>query len=282
MNSQRIKQRWHAVMVLQKRMSQTRFWGVGMFLVMSISFAISSVLLINQLNFAETNIILIEKELMFFPILVNAVLIALFLAFSSMVQIAREYEQGTYELLLYGPMDEGSFLIGYFVAQIRIFLICLLATLVWALVCIWQLNIALQPEMYVLFLVTFFMTMQLISIGILFASLGRNVRNAVIFFSMLLVFVGGISLADSIVSQLVVINVSTANDPMLIVRDVLVAVNSVVDWISPFALTMNAMNAVMDQLWSVFFLNSGIMLLETALLLICGIWFIRRKGVRTA
>ncbi len=282
MNKQKRKQQIHAMLVLQKRMSQTRFWGIGMFLVMSISFVISSVLLINQLNYTQTNTLLIEKEIMLIPLMINAILIALFLAFSSMIQIAREYEQGTYELLLYGPMDEKTFILGYFIAQIKIFLICLTATIVWALVCIRQLNLALQPEIALIFFLTLLMTTQLISFGILFAALSRNVRTSVIYFTMSLVFLAGITLADTIISHWVIISVSTANDPLLVVRDVLASINSVTQWISPFSLMINAVNAALEHVWAVFTLNSSLMILETILLLVISIWTIRKKGVRVA
>ena len=66
-------------------------------------------------------------------------------------------------------------ILGYFIAQIKIFLICLTATIVWALVCIRQLNLALQPEIaLIIFFLTLLMTTQLISFGILFAALSRK------------------------------------------------------------------------------------------------------------
>ena len=282
MNKQKMKQQMHAILVLQKRMSQTRFWGVGIFLVMSISFIIASVLLINQLNYTQTNTILLEKEIMLIPLIINAILIALYLSFSSMVQIAREYEQGTYELLLYGPMDEKTFLLGYFISQIKIFLICLLATILWTLICIRQLNLALQPELFLIFLLSLLMTTQLISFGILFASISRNTRTSVIYFSLTMLFLAGIALADTIISRLVTITVSTANDPLLIVRDVLATINSIIQWVSPFSLMVNAINAALDQVWSIFTFNSVLILIEIILLLSISIWTIRRKGVRAA
>lgn len=282
MNKQKFKQQIHAIHVLQKRMSQSRFWGVGIFLVLSISFVIASILLINQLNYTQTNTLLIEKEIMLIPLLINALLIGLFLAFSSMLQIAREYEHGTYEVLLYGPMDEKTFLLGNFVAQIKVFLICLVATILWTLICIRQLNLVLQPELFLIFLLNFLLTLHLIALGMFFASLSRNVRTSVIYFWLTIIFLGGITLADTIISRLVTVTVSTANDPLLIVRDVLASINALTQWLSPFSLMINAANAALSHVWALFTLNSTLMLAEALLLVILSIWVIRKKGVRTA
>ena len=60
-------------------------------------------------------------------------------------------------------------------------------------------------------------------------------------------------------------------------RDVLASINSVTQWISPFSLMINAVNAALEHVWAIFTLNSSLMVLETILLLVISIWTIRKK-----
>ena len=273
--------RLHAIQAISKKSRQTKFWGIGIFLVMSLGFAISSMLLVNTLKFTEVNIVSVETQPLLTPIMVNAILVSLYLAFTCAISVSREYDKGTLELLMYGPVDESSFIIGNFAAQLAVFFITVVAALGWVLVCIWRVNLTFQWSLLLIFLATFFMAAQLISLGLLMAMLGGKTRNSLVYFVLTVLFFAAIPLADMIVANLVTVSASTANDPMLIVRDVLAAINSVICWISPYALLQNALDGLIAGSTSAYFLNMAVMFGETLLMLFGSIFALKKKGVRS-
>ena len=270
----------HAIRAISRKSRQTKFWGLGVFIVMSLGFAISSLLLVNAIKFTEVNIVSVEKQPLLTPIMVNAILVSLYLAFTSAISASREYDKGTLELLMYGPVDEGSFIFGVFAAQLVIFSITVIAAVGWTLVCIWQVNLTFQWSLMLIFLATFFMAAQLISLGLLMAMLGGKTRNSLVYFVLAVLFFAAIPLADMIVANLVTVTASTANDPMLIVRDVLKAIDSVISWISPYALLQNALDGVAAGSLSAYLLNMAVMAVETVLLLVGSVAVLKKKGVR--
>ena len=272
--------RLHAIRAISRKSRQTKFWGLGVFIVMSLGFAISSLLLVNAIKFTEVNIVSVEKQPLLTPIMVNAILVSLYLAFTSAISASREYDKGTLELLMYGPVDEGSFIFGVFAAQLAIFSITVIAAVGWTLVCIWKVNLTFQWSLMLIFLATFFMAAQLISLGLLMAMLGGKTRNSLVYFVLAVLFFAAIPLADMIVANLVTVTASTANDPMLIVRDVLKAIDSVISWISPYALLQNALDGVAAGSLSAYLLNMAVMAVETVLLLVGSVAVLKKKGVR--
>ena len=272
--------RLHAIRAISRKSRQTKFWGLGIFIVMSLGFAISSLLLVNVIKFTEVNIVSVEKQSLLTPIMVNAILVSLYLAFTSAISASREYDKGTLELLMYGPVDEGSFIFGVFAAQLAIFSITVIAAVGWTLVCIWQVNLTFQWSLMLIFLATFFMAAQLISLGLLMAMLGGKTRNSLVYFVLAVLFFAAIPLADMIVANLVTVTASTANDPMLIVRDVLKAIDNVISWISPYALLQNALDGVAAGSLSAYLLNMAVMAVETVLLLVGSVAVLKKKGVR--
>lgn len=281
MNNEIAGYRLHAIKTISEKARNPKFWGIGVFMVMSLGFAISSILLVNTIKFTEVNIVSVEKQPLMTPIMINAILISFYLAFTCALFTAREYDKGTLELLMYGPVDESSFILGNFVAQLSIFFITVFAALVWAIVCVWQINLAFHWSILLIFLSTVFMAAHLISLGLLTAMQGGKTRSSLVYFLIFTLLFAGIPLADMIVSNLVTAAGSTGNDPLLIVRDVLMVVDSFISWISPYALLQNALDGILDGSISIYILNLSVMFFETLLMLIGSIFILKKKGIRS-
>ena len=280
MNRKNINYRWHAINILQERASQSKLWGLGVFVSMTIAFGISSILLVNSIRFTETNLLIVEKQPLLFPILVNGILVSLYLALLASISSSREIDKGTLETLLYGPVDESSYILGIFIAQIKVFALTLLSTLVWANICIWLLNLSFRLNFVVLLIASLAMATELIAFGLFSAIWGGKTRNALIYFILTLLFLGGVQIADFVVSSLVQLQSSTTSDPMIVIRNILSSVNNVIRWFSPFSQVQNAMSAVIDNHTGELFLSLGLMLFEAAILLTGAILLLKKKGVR--
>jgi len=272
--------RWHAINSLQDRASQSKLWGLGVFISMTIAFALSSILLVNAIRYTETNLLMVEKQPLLISILANGILVSLYLALLASISVSRELDKGTLETLLYGPVDELTYILGSFIAHVKVFSLTLLGALIWSNLCVWLLNLSFRLDILGLLLASLFMAAELIAFGLFSAIWGGKTRNALINFILIVLFLGGVQIADFIVSGLVQIQTSTISDPLIVIRNVLASLNSTIRWISPFSQVQRAMQALINQQTGEFILNMGLMLLECALLLVGAILLLKKKGVR--
>jgi ABC-type transport system involved in multi-copper enzyme maturation permease subunit len=272
---------FHAIDVIQERVSLSRFWHLGFFLSVAAAFLAASLLLVNTFQFAEVNIVLIERQLLSVPVLVISLVVSLYLALGASVAVSREYDRGTLEMLIYGPVDELAFFAGNFWAHLKLFLGALAVTFIWANLIVWLFNLSFNFNILLLMLGGILMAAELIAFGLLSAVVGGKTRNALVVFVLVLVLLAGIQIGDTIVTNLVTVTGSTANDPLLFLRDVLAFLNRGIRWISPYAQVQTAFQAVLNRAWGEFALMLGLMLVEGAGLFFLGVRILSRKGVRT-
>lgn len=274
------KFRLHAINVIMSRVSQTRFWGWGIFITVAVSLAFSSIMLVNYSRFTDTNLISVEKQPLTTAILLSVILVSLYLSITVSLNVSREYNNNTIEMLFYGPVDESSYMLGNFLAQIKLFINTLVVILIWMNLSIWLLNLDFRLDMFTMLITSVFMCGQLVAFGLLMAAWGGKRRNALVYFLLIILLVGGIQVADLIVSTLVQIQSSIETDPVVVVRNVLSALNGVIAWISPYSQLDNAFDAILANALSGFWGTLGLMFIEMIGMLAGSILLLKKKGVR--
>lgn len=280
MNNPKFRDRLHAIKVIMDRVSQTRFWGWGIFVTMTVSLAFSSVLLVNYSRFTNTNLISVEKQPLAAPILLCVVLVSLYLSLTISLNVSREYQNNTIEMLFYGPVDEPAYMLGNFLSQIKVFLYALAATLIWLNLSIWVLNLDFRLDMFAMLFASIFMCAQLVAFGLLLAAWGGKRRNTLVYFLLVILLIGGIQAGDLIAATLVQIQSPTATDPLVVVRNVLSGLSGLIAWISPYSQLNNAFQAILENSAGGYFGALGLMLTEMTLMLAGSITLLKNKGVR--
>jgi ABC-type transport system involved in multi-copper enzyme maturation permease subunit len=272
---------FHAVKTLAAKVSRRTLQSLGIFVAMAVSLTASSILLVNLLQYAEKNIVLVHKQPLTVSTATSAIIVSLYLALLAVVRVSREYDKGRIELLLYGPVDESAFILGHFLAFLVVFAVTLGVTFIWAVLCILFLNLSFGMNILALFLSTLLVASELVALGVLTAVWGGKTRGALVIFTLLILFFGGIQVADSVVINLVNLEQATANDPWILVRDVLVTLDRITHWVSPFAQFLGTIQGIFTQSSRKLFLNVSLMFIEVLVFLSGSIWILRRKGVRT-
>lgn len=280
MRPSKLSWRVHAITTIQRRESRSKFWRLGAFLVLTLAFLICSLIVINTLRYVELNLVLIEDAPLLLPLMGFALLVGIYLSLVSLIHSSREISTGALELLLCGPVDEASFILGEFLTQLRFYFLAAVIFLFWALLCAWQLNLILDWLLPIFILSTFLPVATFVALGQASAILGGKTRASLIYFFLIMGGFAGLHLADTIVTNLVISNSSTITDPMLYIRDILSAINNVIQWISPFAIFQNIIQAVTDNSPGAYLLNAAIGLAETAGLLALSIFTLTKRGIR--
>jgi len=274
------RDRWHAANSIQRRASQSAFFGWGIYLAMTVSLLIAAISVNNTLNFTEQNVLFVSRQPIFLPILINTIITSIYLAMVSTLAVSSERDQGTLETLLQGPVDGFAFILGNFMAQIKVYAALALVAFVWSNVLTYLLHLRYSIGVAVVLVVSLAAVSVVIAFGMFVAMWGGRSRTALIYFTLITLLVVGIQLADQIVVGVVVSQNPSVNDPLVTVRNVLGVANGIVKWISPFSQLDLAMNAQVDRAYPAFFTHIGVMLGQAVVFLLGSVWLLERKGVR--
>ena len=111
------------VKALSKRdlYSTLRSWGI--YIVAFLSFIASSFILKNYLDSIQTDNILISADPLNYPLFVSVIIISFYLAILSAISISREKDQGTLEVLFYGPVSSFTYILGKYIKDILTYLV---------------------------------------------------------------------------------------------------------------------------------------------------------------
>jgi hypothetical protein len=222
----------------------------------------------------------VEIQPLAMPILLSVILVSLYLSITISLNVSQEYDNNTIEMLFYGPVDEMSYMLGNFFAQIKLFIYTLIAILIWMNFSIWLLNLDFRVDMFAMLIASVFMSGQLVAFGLLVAAWGGKQRNTLVYFLLIILFLGGIQVADVIASTLVQIQSVVANDPLVVIRNVLSWLSGIITWISPYSQLSNAFEAILNNALGSFMGILGLMFVEMLLMLVGSILLLKRKGVR--
>lgn len=272
---------WQISRAIVDRISKIRLQSIGFFLSLTVSLLFAAFIMVNAIRFIEVNHILIERQVISPPLLIIALTLSLYLALSVSVTVAREYDKGTLELLLYGPVDELGFLLGNLLAHLNLFFGGLAVALLWSVFNIWMLNLSFSFTILLILIGYILMAVELISLGLLSAVWGGKSRNAVVLLVIILLILGGIQLGDQLISNFVQVSGSVVNDPLLFTRNIFSFLNNIIRWISPYSQVKAANLAVMNNLWGEYALLMGIMLVEAFGLFFLATKLLEKKGART-
>jgi ABC-type transport system involved in multi-copper enzyme maturation permease subunit len=272
----------HPVKIIQERVFKKQLWTLSFFIAVSVCFVTASLIVVNELQFIDVNNFSVERQILTTPLLVISLLLSLYLGLSVAISVSREYDLGTLEMLLFGPVDEIAFILGNFWSQTTLIFWSLVIVLIWSNIIIYLLNFVFSLNLLLILLGCLVMAMQIIAFGLLIAVWGGKTRNALLVFILVLLIFAGVQFGDMLVSDLVQIAGSTSTDPLIIIRDALESLNNVFRWISPYAQLQRAVQAMLDGFLAEFFLLIALMISETALMLFGGVQILKSKGVRVS
>jgi ABC-type multidrug transport system permease subunit len=201
-----------------------------------------------------------------------------FLALSSCSGVAREFDQGTLEVLLYGPVDGASYVTARYVATTVIYVLLLsvlgLAIVVDSAVT----HLDLSGDLLAGAVLSVFTNSAAIAFAIWLATATQRVRAATLTLIGVLILLIGLQLGDGFLS--VAAAAAGVDSPLYYLSQAVTFVNNGASWVSPFGYLMRGMNAV-DNGQALLFVVSLLLSASFAVaFLVLAILTIRWKGVR--
>jgi ABC-type transport system involved in multi-copper enzyme maturation permease subunit len=269
--------RWHAIRVLQWRDLRSLFFSPGPYLALAVGAGAALLIVSDNLNAIANNHILILTDAFSAPFFASATIAMFFLALSSVATVARERDQGTIEVLFYGPVDHASYLLGKHLAQVVAYLAMIVVLTALFLAYSGMTSLRLGPEFALEVILSVFTAAAVAAFGLLLSTLTRGVRGAYALFLAITILFLAIHFGSQLLS-----GVRLANNfsPLLLVRDLSIWLDVIVSVVSPFAVLETGVDAVVRRSFGEYLGTLALSCVHCVVLLTAAVYFLQRKGVR--
>ncbi|NLN17831.1 MAG: ABC transporter permease subunit [Firmicutes bacterium] len=270
--------RIHAIKVTARRELFSTLYGLGLYVVLFVIFLLTAYgsIRVSLLNVVNNGLEALPNPITA-PFYLTVFLAATYLGLCSALAISREREQGTLEVLFYGPVDSLSYVLGKFLQQVLTFFVVLGFSLINFFLLSQFTNLGFSGNFFGLFVLSVFLASCMISFGIfLSAAAKRTIFAVILFISLVLSFVifwGAHSLIMSLPGK----NLTTL---LIYTRLVLDNVNVLVQWISPLAYFVRGMVAVSQGNIGQYLVSVVSSLIYTTVLLGAAVTIFDRRGVK--
>lgn len=269
--------RWRIAGVIAWREAKVAIRGIGGYIALTVALVAGTWILLVDVQALEAGGLLVLAD-PFRPVLAVAMLVlAMFLAISAAVSVARDRESGTLETLFYGPVDEVSYVLGK-VGGLLVAYVAALPLLLASLVLLSLMTgFALTSKILIGLALSVVPAAEIVGFGVVLSVGTSRVRNAV----LLLIAVSAILLGITVAYSLIQLRpISDPTSSVLPLRDALAALDTVVQWLSPFAYLERVVDGGVSGAWRSAALSLAIAVAYTGVMISLAAFWLRRRGVQ--
>ena len=267
----------HTIRVLTAKDFLSTIKGWGPYIAATISFLVSSFLMKNYLTTLKENDILISSDPLNFPLMVSLIVVSLYLAIFSTVSVSREKDQGTLEVLFYGPVSCGSFLLAKYLSDMLIFLFVIGFLILYFLALTVLTNLGLSRNLVEAIIFSIFSASCVISFSMFISSFTSKIRSSIIWLVTILFILLALEVSHSMLLRF---PEESLSDLLIYLRDGLRIAIMGTEWVSPFSILMKGMESISLGNHGLYALNVLHAVVYTFLFLILSVVVMERKGVR--
>jgi ABC-type transport system involved in multi-copper enzyme maturation permease subunit len=258
--------RWHLARAVQRRGLRAAIYRIGPYATLSAAISLAAAVLRNHVKSVQDSGFVVLSNPLVTPLFGAAILSSVYLAVVSTRTICREREQGTLEVLFYGPMDTAAYLLGKYLTHMSVYSLMvagyLIALALYALVT----NFCFDLNLLWVSLLSAATTSAVMMLGILLSTLNRSAGRAT--FALLAVV-------------LTLLGVQLGYDHLPIsLQTAFTWLKRTVNWLSPFAHLERGIDALLRGSIAEYWLMMGLSWLYTAIAFGLAVRTMRRRGVR--
>ena len=269
--------RWHVARTIAGRDLRSQLFGLSLYLAVAlVLLGVSHFALRNALWQVEQNGLLVLGSPVAYPFFLAMWLSAIYFGLMAAVAIARERDNGTLEVLFYGPVDSLSYMAGKFLQPMASALVVTVLYLVTFGATAWFTNLGFPRETPQLVVLALALTACVVSLGLLISALSRRVFLAVLVFLGLMLLFTLFSVAHAV---LLAIPGERLTDLLAFARTVVDNVQQVLTWISPIGYYSRGSAALQMGDAGQYLVALGSSLAYAAVMLSLAAWAFARKGV---
>lgn len=276
-SSSLIATRWRAATTILRRDLRALLLSPGGYVALALAGLVVGLDVRNDLEAIATSRLLVMADAFTRSYFIATMLLIFFLALAAAATIAREREQGTLEVLFYGPVDHWSYLVGKHLALLGAYLLfglgLVLVVVLYAALTGLRLGSGFGP----IVLLSIVAAAAVAAGGIAVSTLVRGVRAALALLLVIIVALLAISVGASLLSGLQVTN---NTNPLLFLRDLVIGLDQVIAYASPIATYERGIDAAVRGNPVAYLAWLLLLVLHSGLLLGVALISLRRRGVR--
>ena len=273
----KMKYRRNAIGVIARRDIKSTVNGIGIYVAASLAFLVSMLFVRSNLKGVTENGLMVMVNPLNYPLFIAVIIGATYLALTSTISVARERDQGTLEVLFYGPVDSTTYIIAKFVEQIVTFLGLIVVYIAVFFIISKMTNFGLDGSFLAMAGLSVLLAASIVAFGLLLSTISRSARTSVIVLLVLLLAFLAIDIVAGILNSMSAKDMSAT---LIYARVAVDMLNRGLKWISPFAYLNRGIAAVGLGVASQILASIGASLLYTVVLLALAIQFLDRRGVR--
>jgi ABC-type transport system involved in multi-copper enzyme maturation permease subunit len=263
--------------VIGQRDLLSTLYGPGIYIVVALGMLATLPVVRSYLDAVERNRVLVLADAFTLPFFVAATIAMLFLALGSVATIARERDQGTLEVLFYGPVDHGSYVLGKHLAQVLAYLPMGLGLAALFLAYAAMTGLRLGGSFVFELVLSVFAAAAVAAMGVCLSTLVRGVRAGIALLGGLTALFLAVRFGSELLSE---IRVTNNLSPLLFLRDALLALDLLMQYLSPFSVFQSGVDAVVRGDAPAYLGAILLSCLQCAVLLAASIRLLGRRSVR--
>jgi ABC-type transport system involved in multi-copper enzyme maturation permease subunit len=268
---------WRTISAIQNKDVRSLLFGKSLYVTLTLSFLIVAFIIRSYSNFIDEASLSVMAQPLYLPLAINVVITSVYLALVSCTSISRERDRGTLETLFYGPVNYTIYVLGKFLAHLLIYVLIVTVSGFFFFLTGWATGLAISSSFWWGLFLSLFSASCITAFGMLLSSVTSNVRTSLLVFLGALFFFGGIQVAHE---MLVSLPVATLSGAVIYLRQILIPLNVIANWIFPISYLARGMEAVeigSPASYSALLVST---ILYTALLLYMTIAGLKWKGIR--
>jgi ABC-type transport system involved in multi-copper enzyme maturation permease subunit len=268
--------RWWVAGVIARREATAAMRGIGIYVALALALAAAAWVLLVDLRALEAGGLLVLADPFGSPLAIAMLVLALFLAVSAAVSIARDRESGTLEVLFYGPVDEITYVLGKIGGLLLAWLAALPLLLAALALLALMTGLVLTPSILVSLALSIVPAAEVVGFGVLLSVGTERVRSAVLLLVGVIALLFGVTLAYGMV---LLVPVSDPSSPVLALRNALAALDAGARWVSPFAYLERVVEGTMTGAWRTALASLVAAAACTIIMIGLGAYWLRCRGV---
>jgi ABC-type transport system involved in multi-copper enzyme maturation permease subunit len=271
--------RWSTLQTLQQRDLVAHLRSISTYIVIALVLLTAALMIRSNLAYASNNDgLIVVANPMSLPFLATGLILTAFLALNSCAMVAREFDQGTLEVLFYGPVDAASYVIARFLAMTTVYVLMMLVVVLDIAAASILTNLRMSSDIAAGAVLSVLTCSAAIAFAIWLATLMQRVRTAVLTLVGAIIVLLALQVGDSF---LVVAASATGSDsPVYYLAQIVHVLNAAATWLSPFGYLMRGMNAAANGQSGLYALTLVISLGFAIVCVTMATLTIRWKGVR--
>jgi len=272
--------RWHAMTVLHRRERRSLFFGLGLYVTIFIALMASVLFLRSRIVFAEENGLAAMSQPLVTPFYFSIVFASMYLALMAATSIAREREQGTLEVLFYGPIDYTAYVLGKFITPMLACVAVIVLDVGWAWGFARLSNFFFSLDLLPVAWLALLSGVTIVAFSILVSATTRSARAALVTLVLVIIVLGAIQVGYDVLTELAPPPDPNRVNPLLFLRDALGALNQLASWVSPYAYLSDGIDAWVSSDMLGYVRAMLLAMVATTVYLFMAIRAMERRGVR--